>query len=68
MTEDKPRNPFGISYNDWIARINEQVVKDQTKLAAIKDRIPLSQKNTHSHLKLSRKHVREVITPKAPKV
>lgn len=68
MAEEKPRNPFGISYNDWIARINEQVVKDQTKLAAKKDYIPLSQKNTHSHLKLSRKHVREVITPKAPKV
>ena len=68
MTEEKPRNPFGISYNDWIARINEQVVKDKTKLAEKKDYIPLSQKNTHSYLKLSRKHVRETITPKSSKV
>jgi len=65
MAEEKPRNPFGISYNQWIARLNEEIVKDQTKLAAKKDHIPLSQINSHSQLKLHRKHVTESISKKS---
>ena len=65
MAEVKPRNPFGISYNEWIARLNEEIVKDQTKLAAKKDHIPLSQINSHSQLKLHRKHVTENTTKRS---
>jgi hypothetical protein len=65
MAEQKPRNPFGISYNQWIARLNEEIVKDQTKLAAKKDHIPLSQINSHSQLKLHKKHVTESITKRS---
>jgi hypothetical protein len=65
MAEEKPRNPFGISYNQWIARLNEEIVKDQTKLAAKKDHIPLSQINSHSQLKLHKKHVTESISKRS---
>lgn len=42
--------PRGVSYNDWMLKIDEQLKTDKARLSSEKNRLSLSEKNTHSML------------------